>query len=76
MANSRHKFHYLSAHDSTINAILVALNVDQKQLYTWPPFAADIVIELWKKTKESSSSETVDDYFIQAHYCNQVGEAT
>ena len=66
-----HKFVYYSAHDTTVGALLVALNKgnDLKMDYHWPPFAANLIIELWKN--EENKSEP--NYYIKVLYMEQVG---
>jgi hypothetical protein len=34
--------------------------------HSWPPFAADILIELW------NNGQNDDDYFVKIYYCNKV----
>jgi hypothetical protein len=55
--------YYYSAHDSSITAFLVALNLTESKNNGWPPFAADIIIELWKND---------DGYFLRVFYCDDV----
>lgn len=70
-----HRFIYYSAHDSTIAAVLVALNRNNKHKmeYHWPPFAADIQIELWKNDVEKNNSND-ENYFIRVYYLGKVSE--
>ena len=35
----------------------------------WPPFAADIIFELWKELDEKSNKDT---YFVRLFYCGEV----
>ena len=64
-SNDFHKFRYFSVHDSTVNAVLIALDVIDEEHPGWPPFAADIVLELWK-------SKNKGEYFVQVFYCGEV----
>lgn len=66
--NENYKMIYYSAHDSTIAALLSALNLDNtRQIeYIWPPFGANIIIELWKNDKKLSNKQ--DNYFIRVLY--------
>ena len=34
--------------------------------HSWPPFAADILIELWK------NGQNEDDYAVKIYYCQKV----
>ena len=41
------------AHDSSLNALLVALDYYlNDDNHIWPQFAADLAIELWKKVED------------------------
>ena len=62
--SSSHKFRYFSAHDTTLNALLNAFELIDDNNDYWPPFAADIIIELWKDSN--------NEYFVQIFYCNKV----
>lgn len=64
-----HKFRYYSAHDSTLNALLAAFDLIDEN-HTWPPFAADITIELWKNMESQENS--TKDYFMKIYYCGKV----
>ena len=44
------KIVYYSAHDSTIGAVLGAFNLTQ---WRWPPYASNILIEMWKPEDNS-----------------------
>lgn len=35
----------------------------------WPPFAADVVIELWKAVDAETNS---NEYFVRVLYCDEV----
>ena len=59
-----HKLHYYSAHDTTLNGILMSLGLIDEKTHVWPPFAADITVELWK--------EESNHYFIRFYYCGKV----
>ncbi len=60
------KFRYYSAHDSTLNALLAAFDMINDNNHSWPPFAADILIELWK------NGQNEDDYAVKIYYCQKV----
>ena len=60
-----HKFRYYSVHDTTLNALLNAFEMIDEESQQWPPFAADMIIELWRE-------ESNDDYFVKLVYCGQV----
>ena len=63
-----HKFKMYSAHDSSLNALLVALDYySNDDNHIWPPFAADLAIELWKKVENENKK-----YFIKIFYCGEV----
>ncbi|CAF0722914.1 unnamed protein product [Brachionus calyciflorus] len=63
-----HKFRYYSAHDSTLNALLAAFDLIDEE-HSWPPFAADITIELWKRMDNPDNN--TNDYFIKIFYCGK-----
>jgi len=68
--NVKHKkFIYFSAHDSTLSALLVAINLgnENKMDYHWPPFAASIIIETWKSNKETNKNSN-EDYYVKVLY--------
>ncbi len=65
-----HKFRYYSAHDSTLNALLNAFELIDCDNEVWPPFAADITIELWKQFDPEKN--THNSYFIKFFYCDKV----
>jgi len=66
-----HKFRYYSAHDSTLNALLVAFDAINDSNHSWPPFAADLIIELWKSNEKSHDNKD-SNYFIKLIYCGEV----
>lgn len=75
--DKKQKFIYYSGHDSTIGALIVALN--RRNItnveYHWPPFAADIQIELWKAkniNKENIINDKKYDYYIRICYLGKV----
>lgn len=59
-----HKFRYYSVHDTTLNALLNAFEMIDEENQQWPPFAADIIIELWKE-------EAKPEYFVKFFYCGE-----
>lgn len=63
------KLFYYSAHDTTINGILLGLDLVDEN-HRWPPFAANIVIELWKD--KDCDTKDLDNYFIRLYYCDQL----
>ena len=72
--NVKHKkFIYYSAHDSTLSALLVAINLgnENKMDYHWPPFAASIIIETWKSNKETTKNSN-EDYYVKVYYLEKV----
>jgi hypothetical protein len=76
LSNEYHKFRYYSAHDSTVNALLITLDVlnDGDDDQTWPPFASNIIFELWKDTSSSSSSSSSfnSNYFVKVFYLGKL----
>lgn len=62
---SVHKFRYYSVHDTTLNALLNAFEMIDEDSQQWPPFAADVIIELWKE-------ESQPEYFVKFFYCGKV----
>lgn len=64
-----HKFRYYSAHDSTLNALLAAFDLIDDNNHSWPPFAANIIIELWKNGANANKNE---DYFVKIYYCGKL----
>lgn len=67
------KFIYYSAHDSTLSALLVAINLgnENKMDYHWPPFAANIIIETWKAKREQKKGSG-DEYYVKVYYLEKV----
>jgi len=63
-----HKFKHFSAHDSSLNALLVAFDYLNDENHYWPPFAADLAIELWKRVEDEKRK-----YYIRLFYCGEVG---
>ena len=63
-SENSHKLFYYSAHDTTLNGILLALDLVDED-HSWPPFAAHLVFELWQNTENS-------DYSIKVFYCGKV----
>lgn len=59
-----HKFRYYSVHDTTLNALLNAFEMIEEESQQWPPFAADIIIELWQE-------ESKPEYFVKLFYCGK-----
>ena len=47
------KFIYFSAHDSTLAAILGALNITH---WRWPPYASSMIIETWKSNTQNDKT--------------------
>jgi len=62
------KFQYFSVHDSTLNAILNALSLLDRDNHRWPPFAADFVLELWRMEKGRGEVH----YYIKAFYLGKI----
>lgn len=56
------KLFFYSAHDTTLAPIIGSLKPADK--FIWPPYAANIVVELW--SEESAQGKT--DYFIRVFY--------
>jgi hypothetical protein len=51
--NVTNKFNYYSGHDTTIAPLLGALNLTGER---WPPYASQIVMELWSPVKQQKVS--------------------
>jgi len=68
---SSHKIYYYSAHDSSLNAFFVAFDLTDEKNNGWPPFGADITIELWKKNTNISQNDA-NKYFLKVFYCSEV----
>ena len=68
----RHRFRYYSAHDSTLNSLLIALDLEHKN-HLWPPFGADLIIELWSKPAKPNDSpaKLKSNYYIKIFYCGE-----
>ena len=70
----RHRFRYYSAHDSTLNSLLIALDLEHKN-HLWPPFGADLIIELWSKPAKSAATSSPksksENYYIKIFYCGE-----
>lgn len=60
------KFVLYSGHDSTINALAVALNFTDGR---WPPYASKIVLELYKGLKSEPSGS---DLFVRVLYNGKI----
>lgn len=60
-------FAYYSGHDTTIGAVLGALNVTGFQ---WPPYASNMQFELWKQSSSSSENAVQDDsdFYVRVLY--------
>jgi hypothetical protein len=63
--------HYYSAHDTTLNGILIGLDLVDIDEHSWPPYAADITIEIWKNSDAQCTNQ--NNYFIRVYYCDKVG---
>jgi hypothetical protein len=61
---------YYSAHDTTLNGILLGLNLIDEKTHTWPPFAAHIRIEVWRECDNYIDKKP--KYFIKFFYCDEV----
>jgi hypothetical protein len=55
--------HMYSAHDTTIMPILAMLNLEVNE---WPPFAADIIFELYEDADKK--------HYITVRYLGKVGK--
>lgn len=69
------KFHLYSCHDSTLLLILFAMNVFKN---SWPPFAADIIFELYKSTPKATMTNfgqnheiSEDDLWLRVMYLDE-----
>ena len=70
VGKSKVKFHLMSGHDSTIAPLLIAFDhFDQR----WPPFAANVIFELYEgKNQQAASSPSVDAHYVRMLYNNTV----
>ena len=68
-----HKFHFYSAHDSSLNALLVALDLindnDDGCSFSAPPYAADFLIEVYTRKRNKQKEKK---YYVKTFYCNEV----
>lgn len=62
------KFRHFSAHDTTLNALLNAFKLIDSENEQWPPFAADLAIELWKELDETTNKY---QYYVKLFYCSK-----
>lgn len=62
------KFRHFSAHDTTLNALLNSFELIDSENEQWPPFAADIAVELWKELDETNNKY---EYFVKLYYCSK-----
>lgn len=61
------KFRYYSVHDTTLNALMHSFEIIDEDTEVWPPFAADVVIELWKDVDAETNN---NEYFVRVFYCD------
>jgi len=64
-------FYIYSAHDNSVGPIMGALGVEPME---WPPYASNLIFELWKKNDDESSIESIDfsDYVIRVIYNGKI----
>lgn len=63
---NKFKLIYYSAHDSSLSALLGAL---QSMDMRWPPYASNMLIELWKpKTTDNSNKDPFENYMVRFIY--------
>ncbi|KAG0228294.1 hypothetical protein BGW42_002286 [Actinomortierella wolfii] len=71
------RFTLFSGHDDTITTVLGVL---KSKDIRWPPYASNVLFELWKVPCESiqngCNSTNDDAYFVRAFYNGEVVEAT
>jgi hypothetical protein len=66
-----HKFRYYSAHDTSLNALLVAFDLINDKNHEWPPFGADLIIEIWKNNNQNDKKSD-SNYYVQVLYLGEV----
>jgi len=57
-----------SAHDSTIGPLLAGYKLLDG---SWPPFASNIAIELFERTKPNPKTSECDNHFVRVRYLNK-----
>jgi len=62
-------FYVLSCHDNTVAPLLGALGVIPME---WPPYASNLIFELWKDNESSMDSVNFGDYVVRVIYNGKV----
>jgi len=62
-------FFIFSAHDNTVAPVMGALGVEPME---WPPYASNIIFELWKDDKSNMDSIDFNDYVVRVIYNGKV----
>ncbi|ORX58376.1 phosphoglycerate mutase-like protein [Piromyces finnis] len=67
--NNTPSFYILSGHDNSIAPILGALGNEPME---WPPYASNLIFELWRDNKSNYDSVDFNDYVVRVIYNGQV----
>jgi len=62
-------FYIFSAHDNSVAPIMGALGVEPME---WPPYASNLIFELWKDNESNSDSINFNDYVVRVIYNGKV----
>jgi len=62
-------FYIFSAHDNSVAPIMGALGVEPME---WPPYASNLIFELWKDDESNSDSVNFNDYVVRIIYNGEV----
>jgi len=62
-------FYILSSHDNSVAPILGALGVIPME---WPPYASNLIFELWKDNDSNKDSVNFNDYVVRVIYNGEV----
>ncbi|ORX78455.1 phosphoglycerate mutase-like protein [Anaeromyces robustus] len=62
-------FYIFSAHDNSVAPIMGALGVEPME---WPPYASNLIFELWKDNDSNIDSVNFNDYVVRVIYNGEV----
>jgi len=64
-------FYIYSAHDDSVGPIMGALGIEPME---WPPYASNLIFELWKKDDDKSHVDSYDfnDYMVRVIYNGKI----
>jgi len=67
--NHTPSFYILSSHDNSVAPIMGALGVEPME---WPPYASNLIFELWRDNESSIDSVNFNDYVVRVIYNGKV----